>query len=82
MCVIDCCRSDTSTSTVAVVVDNVVELLSFRLTGSFDGCNSNNFEQIFLGGKLGFTDGKVLGYYEGIKLGSTDGKLLGTIFGN
>ena len=33
-----------------------------------------------LGDSLVFTDGKVLGYDEGIKLGSTHGKLLATIF--
>ena len=31
---------------------------------------------------MGSTDGKVLGYDEGIKLGSTDGKVFGTILGN
>ena len=32
-----------------------------------------------LGGSLESTDGKFIGYDEGIKLGSTDGKVLGTI---
>ena len=31
---------------------------------------------------LGSTDGKVLGYDEGIKLGSTDVEVIGTILGN
>ena len=35
-----------------------------------------------IGGSLGSTDGKVLGYDEVIKLASTDGKLLVTILGN
>ena len=34
------------------------------------------------GYSLGYTDGKVHGYDEGIKLGYTDGKVLGTISGN
>ena len=35
-----------------------------------------------LGGSLGYTDGKVLGYDEVIKLVSTDGKVFGTILVN
>ena len=35
-----------------------------------------------IGGSLGYTDGKVLGSYEGIKLGSTDGKVFGTTLVN
>ena len=39
-------------------------------------------EGILLGEYLGYTDGKVLRYDEGIKMGSTDGKVLVTILGN
>ena len=31
---------------------------------------------------MGYTDGKVLGYDEGIKMGSTDDKFFGNILGN
>ena len=31
---------------------------------------------------MGYTDGKVLGYDEGIKMGSTDDKVFGNIIGN
>ena len=33
------------------------------------------------GDSLGYTEGKVHGYDEGIKLGCTDGKVIGTILG-
>ena len=38
------------------------------LDGCFDGSNDGKLEGLFLGGSLGSTDGKVLGYDEGVKL--------------
>ena len=38
------------------------------LDGSFGGSNDDKFEGLFLGGSLGFADGKVLGYDEGVWL--------------
>ena len=52
------------------------------LDGYFDGSNDGKLECLFLGGSLGYTDGKVLGSDEVIKLGYTDGKVFGTILGN
>ena len=49
------------------------------LYGSTDYSNDGKLEGLFLGGSLGYTDGKVLYSDEGIKLGSTDGKFIGTI---
>ena len=34
------------------------------LDGYFDGSNDVNIEELLLGSSLGYTDGKVLGYYE------------------
>ena len=39
-------------------------------------------EVLFLGDSLGSTDGKILGYDEGIKLGFTEGKVIGTLLEN
>ena len=36
------------------------------LDGSFDGSNSAIYERLLLRDSLGYTDGKVLGYNEGI----------------
>ena len=49
------------------------------LDGSFDFSNDGNIQVLLLGGSLGSTDGKVLGYDEFIKLVYTDGKLFSTI---
>ena len=37
------------------------------LDGSFDGSNYGKLEGLLLGDSLGYTDGKVIGYDEGIK---------------
>ena len=50
--------------------------------GSFDGSNDGNLEGLFLGGSLGYTDGKLIGSDEVVKLVSTGGKLFVTVFGN
>ena len=52
------------------------------LYGSVDGSNYLKIEVLLLGDSLVYTDGKVLGYDEGIKLGLFDGKVTGTIIGN
>ena len=52
------------------------------LDGSFYGSNDYKHESLFFGDSLVYTDGKVLGYDEGIKLGLFDGKVTGTIIGN
>ena len=49
------------------------------LYGSFDGSNYCKIQGLFLVVSLVYTNGKVLGYDEGIKLGLSYGKLLGTV---
>ena len=44
--------------------------------------NDGKIEGLFLGDSLGYINGKVLGYDEGIKLGLSDDKFLGTILLN
>ena len=52
------------------------------LDGSLDRSYYVNIQGLLLVGSLGYTDGKVLGSYEGIKLGLSAGKVLVTILVN
>ena len=52
------------------------------LDGSFDRSNDSNIEGLLLGDSMGCTDGKVLGYNEGIRVVTTDSKVFVTIIGN
>ena len=54
----------------------------FDLVGCFDIFNDLKIEGLLIGGPLNSTDGKVLGFDEGIKLEPHDGKVLGTILGD
>ena len=49
---------------------------------SVDGSNDDKNERLLHGDSLGYTDIKVLGYYEVIKMGLYDGKVLVTILLN
>ena len=65
---------------ITLGIDVVIELC--LLDGSFDGYNVGKFEGLLLGGSLGYTDGKVLGYNKDTKLVSIHGKLVLIIIGN
>ena len=73
--------------TIIVNVDGItlgldvgIELVSLDV--SFDGCNDGNIEGLFPEESLVFTDGKVLGFCEGIKVILFDGKLIGNFIRN
>ena len=73
--------------TILGYIDGITLELSVRieldsLDGSFDGSKNGYLQELWIGGSLGSTHGKVLVYYECINLGSTDGRVIGTIPGN
>ena len=61
---------------VTLGLDVVTEL------GSLDGSNDGLLEVLLLRGSLGYTDGKFLGFGEGIKLENIYGEVIGTILVN